>query len=110
PINIAASINAPVLSRWMASNSFCEMLTLASALRSSICPETMRLARGANIAISWLAIAESYGAKVGSSAVSISKASVCRDTDRRADNFRSEEHTSELQSRFDLVCRLLLEK
>src|SRR6266513_5665321 len=28
--------------------------------------------------------------------------------DTRAD--RSEEHTSELQSRFDLVCRLLLEK
>src|SRR5699024_11555699 len=26
------------------------------------------------------------------------------------DNGRSEEHTSELQSRFDLVCRLLLEK
>src|SRR5437868_9090391 len=25
-------------------------------------------------------------------------------------NFRSEEHTSELQSCFDLVCRLLLEK
>src|SRR5699024_12621683 len=34
---------------------------------------------------------------------------------RHADSFnrnvcRSEEHTSELQSRFDLVCRLLLEK
>src|SRR5437868_12944334 len=31
---------------------------------------------------------------------------------RRAssDDVRSEEHTSELQSRFDLVCRLLLEK
>src|SRR5204862_8087398 len=28
----------------------------------------------------------------------------------RADAFRSEEHTSELQSRRDLVCRLLLEK
>src|SRR5699024_12641930 len=28
----------------------------------------------------------------------------------RADVARSEEHTSELQSRFDLVCRLLLEK
>src|SRR5699024_12299948 len=28
----------------------------------------------------------------------------------RADPERSEEHTSELQSRFDLVCRLLLEK
>src|SRR5699024_12471800 len=26
------------------------------------------------------------------------------------ENERSEEHTSELQSRFDLVCRLLLEK
>src|SRR5438067_5173228 len=26
------------------------------------------------------------------------------------EQFRSEEHTSELQSRFDLVCRLLLEK
>src|SRR5207249_9999414 len=28
----------------------------------------------------------------------------------RASHPRSEEHTSELQSRFDLVCRLLLEK
>src|SRR5699024_11329578 len=27
----------------------------------------------------------------------------------RRDFFRSEEHTSELQSRFDLVCRLLLD-
>src|SRR5699024_11781134 len=29
---------------------------------------------------------------------------------RQAKSDRSEEHTSELQSRFDLVCRLLLEK
>src|SRR5438067_6214532 len=29
---------------------------------------------------------------------------------RHIAEFRSEEHTSELQSRFDLVCRLLLEK
>src|SRR5207249_9996385 len=29
---------------------------------------------------------------------------------RRSPSPRSEEHTSELQSRFDLVCRLLLEK
>src|SRR5437868_7234822 len=28
----------------------------------------------------------------------------------QGDSRRSEEHTSELQSRFDLVCRLLLEK
>src|SRR5699024_11305124 len=31
-------------------------------------------------------------------------------TDRHRLLIRSEEHTSELQSRFDLVCRLLLEK
>src|SRR5690349_22141431 len=30
--------------------------------------------------------------------------------DAKIDNVRSEEHTSELQSRRDLVCRLLLEK
>src|SRR5699024_12195428 len=30
--------------------------------------------------------------------------------ERRRVRIRSEEHTSELQSRFDLVCRLLLEK
>src|SRR5207249_6190889 len=30
--------------------------------------------------------------------------------DRLHKRLRSEEHTSELQSRFDLVCRLLLEK
>src|SRR5699024_11749885 len=30
--------------------------------------------------------------------------------DTSANRSRSEEHTSELQSRFDLVCRLLLEK
>src|SRR5699024_11517770 len=31
-------------------------------------------------------------------------------TQFQGNNIRSEEHTSELQSRFDLVCRLLLEK
>src|SRR5207249_5758824 len=33
-----------------------------------------------------------------------------RSTGWKQERFRSEEHTSELQSRFDLVCRLLLEK
>ena len=33
-----------------------------------------------------------------------------RELEKKAYNLRSEEHTSELQSRFDLVCRLLLEK
>src|SRR5207249_7820596 len=38
-----------------------------------------------------------------------SKVSVMKDLQLPAEE-RSEEHTSELQSRFDLVCRLLLEK
>src|SRR5207249_11017000 len=35
---------------------------------------------------------------------------LCRDLRELRVFARSEEHTSELQSRFDLVCRLLLEK
>src|SRR5699024_11994779 len=35
---------------------------------------------------------------------------IYRDSQGSALTLRSEEHTSELQSRFDLVCRLLLEK
>src|SRR5699024_12309576 len=42
------------------------------------------------------------------------KCAITGDDDIHLDHFipmsRSEEHTSELQSRFDLVCRLLLEK
>src|SRR5699024_12190587 len=37
-------------------------------------------------------------------------ADLLRDAEFQDCTFRSEEHTSELQSRFDLVCRLLLEK
>src|SRR2546429_917092 len=35
---------------------------------------------------------------------------ICEETFERRHNARSEEHTSELQSRLHLVCRLLLEK
>src|SRR5699024_11929901 len=35
---------------------------------------------------------------------------ICQDYTFLTTALRSEEHTSELQSRFDLVCRLLLEK
>src|SRR5438105_6142072 len=38
------------------------------------------------------------------------RAHLSRASHRRATGARSEEHTSELQSRVDLVCRLLLEK
>src|SRR5438067_9253430 len=43
---------------------------------------------------------------------SCARAASARDDRRNSDlpMARSEEHTSELQSRFDLVCRLLLEK
>src|SRR5207249_8352685 len=41
---------------------------------------------------------------------SISSGTMWERSSSRSKSTRSEEHTSELQSRFDLVCRLLLEK
>src|SRR5699024_12803888 len=38
------------------------------------------------------------------------RSGVYSDANGKACDVRSEEHTSELQSRFDLVCRLLLDK
>src|SRR5699024_562546 len=43
-------------------------------------------------------------------AQNIAPSAVIDATAKLGNNVRSEEHTSELQSRFDLVCRLLLEK
>src|SRR5690349_23696205 len=43
-------------------------------------------------------------------ASAVANASVLRHKGQSSLHFRSEEHTSELQSRRDLVCRLLLEK
>src|SRR5699024_12625460 len=65
-----------------------------------------------SIAAAFLALA--VGVVLGSTALSGSLLSGLADersqlADRVSD-LRSEEHTSELQSRFDLVCRLLLEK
>src|SRR5438067_10629593 len=45
----------------------------------------------------------------GSRAAKLARAT-CSQREGRGRSRRSEEHTSELQSRFDLVCRLLLEK
>src|SRR5207249_6769673 len=45
--------------------------------------------------------------------IEVAHSVICFENDRMGDivaPHRSEEHTSELQSRFDLVCRLLLEK
>src|SRR5438067_8891991 len=49
-------------------------------------------------------MSDQYRNAVNDVSTEISSAAVTVDSDR------SEEHTSELQSRFDLVCRLLLEK
>src|SRR5699024_12706088 len=46
--------------------------------------------------------------EIASGLVESEKARIVRQMENGV--FRSEEHTSELQSRFDLVCRLLLEK
>src|SRR5699024_12041153 len=51
--------------------------------------------------------------ETGIPGVAVKCADIRRNTDgegRSLGSYRSEEHTSELQSRFDLVCRLLLEK
>src|SRR5437868_11339919 len=50
-----------------------------------------------------------FRSSAGSESGSHSASSTPRPAGRRVED-RSEEHTSELQSRFDLVCRLLLEK
>src|SRR3989449_5679481 len=48
--------------------------------------------------------------KVAGDAVRLERLSRACDDARERGNLRSEEHTSELQSRLHLVCRLLLEK
>src|SRR5699024_11858918 len=56
-----------------------------------------------------------YGASIFSISYLLEKSSINRiiagvGFEPTTSGLRSEEHTSELQSRFDLVCRLLLEK
>src|SRR5207249_8288157 len=56
---------------------------------------------------------ERYLTRVSSSCRSGTRSNLARQSGRYSGQLlcsRSEEHTSELQSRFDLVCRLLLEK
>src|SRR5207249_9636086 len=45
----------------------------------------------------------------GTPSILVRRAGQTRGVTYQASGLRSEEHTSELQSRFDLVCRLLLE-
>src|SRR5207249_11568712 len=56
------------------------------------------------------ALLDAYSRTVVSAVARVAPAVVNIDVKQRVKLRRSEEHTSELQSRFDLVCRLLLEK
>src|SRR5699024_12813950 len=56
------------------------------------------------------AAAAAAAAIAAAAAAAAGKAVAPATTTAAAAQMRSEEHTSELQSRFDLVCRLLLEK
>src|SRR5438105_5904491 len=60
---------------------------------------------------SWLSAAGGTGQRRFASACSMIRSTAATSSSASASSVpRSEEHTSELQSRVDLVCRLLLEK
>src|SRR5690606_41721252 len=56
------------------------------------------------------ALRETYCSSIGAEFMHISDPTAKRWIQERLESSRSEEHTSELQSRENLVCRLLLEK
>src|SRR5699024_11432582 len=76
-------------------------------------PESSMQPAGAEVisaAVAASPLQEEYGTAVDrESAFEILAARAAKDA-RRGSRRRSEEHTSELQSRFELVCRLLLEE
>src|SRR5689334_23959911 len=73
--------------------------TLFRSTRSPRCPGCTRAVR-----------TESGGARPGAIGFGDSACPRSLSSRRRSPGVRSEEHTSELQSQFHLVCRLLLEK
>src|SRR5699024_1366707 len=61
------------------------------------------------VAAAYLAMTDLY-AEYGQPKKTMTAVAISEEDAARFPTTRSEEHTSELQSRFDLVCRLLLEK
>src|SRR2546426_8758355 len=90
--------------------SCCMAATGAFALT----PVTRKRGGGSAIRSPWLAhtVIEVRGSNPANSPAVVAPRSVtsARPYSRSADGVRSEEHTSELQSPCNLVCRLLLEK
>src|SRR5699024_11976906 len=77
--------------------------------RSPLFPyTTLFRSRGLGLGTRMIEWAHQYGREHGARLVQLTTDR--NRTDRWSAARRSEEHTSELQSRFDLVCRLLLEK
>src|SRR5690606_41493284 len=70
---------------------------IASQLTVSVSPSIMPMSRGSK-------------AKKNGASRSSNRTTCCAETSLPQSSARSEEHTSELQSRENLVCRLLLEK
>src|SRR3989440_4720869 len=70
----------------------------------------MDLSTGGNIDAIRQAIIDASPVPIGTVPIYQAVTAVAKVEDLTADDLRSEEHTSELQSRSDLVCRLLLEK
>src|SRR2546428_1583544 len=77
--------------------------------RSTLFPYTTLFRSAAGVSPGLAADRELLRALVQAQGVSGQEEPVRREILKR-DSLRSEEHTSELQSRSDLVCRLLLEK
>src|SRR5207249_11314236 len=82
-------------------------LSLHDALPISVGSRTSRAARATS---GWTRSSTAGSSTCSSAAIIGRSCASARSSGWRRRAPRSEEHTSELQSRFDLVCRLLLEK
>src|SRR5699024_11258836 len=85
--------------------SQCPSFVDSSGSRTSFSTYVYRCLHGRSSRL----LSERYGMPVYEKSVALSVRTQIN-TPRHSFLPRSEEHTSELQSRFDLVCRLLLEK
>src|SRR5699024_11553239 len=88
-----------------------EYIVTVRALSASCAKTAVKLAKISPVAPK----TAPYNKPLSISILSIPKRAIPNPMERASNTFvatltRSEEHTSELQSRFDLVCRLLLEK
>src|SRR5437773_5704801 len=91
--------------RWLVSR--CFSIPRPPPPRSTLFPYTTLFRSNIRAPIQDLSRRERHKAENGAGERGLAAAAFARDG---GDGHRSEEHTSELQSHHDLVCRLLLEK